>query len=328
MGKEKIRFLGRHIKKQGREYFAFSGTGFEFTLLPHGRACSFLLCLESEIREYESQFIAIYVNGAFHAKKKLAKGRNLIEVRLDNPPTPARVKFLKLNEVCLSSLYLEDLVLKDAELGELPPPRRRIGFFGDSLTCGYGVLDYHGESFSMEGEDFSHAYAYLAAESLGMDPVVIARSGISLALKIYCDVPFPEIYDTVDMFEKCPIEDGLDCAVINLGTNDWGRFCQLQEKEKEGALSFFKKEYISLLERIIGDNPNVKLVLCQGMVAIGDSLAKAIQEAGERIQERHGNPCRFLSFSPNSEGADNHPYKNAHEEAGRLLAKAIQEMEN
>ena len=323
MEKEKIRFLGRHLKKQGREYFAFSGTGFEFVLLPCARSYSFALCLESELREHDSQYIGIYLNGEFHAKKKLVSGKNLIEIPLNVACEQLHVKVIKLNEVYLSSLYLEDILLDNAELGELPPRKKLIGLFGDSITCGFGLLDYHGESFSMESEDFSKTYGFLAAESLGMDCYAVARSGISLTLLIYCDTPFTRIYDTVDMFEKCPLGQPLDYAVINLGTNDHGCYCIMKEEEKEKALKEFSEEYYRLLERIVQDNKGVKLVLASNLIEIQECFLDAMKEAGNRIESKYGNPCRFVKFAPNSDGADNHPYMDAHKEAGALLAQTI-----
>ena len=323
MENEKIRFLGRHLKKQGREFFAFSGAGFEFVLLPRARSFSFALCLDSELREHDSQYIGIYLNGEFHAKKKLVSGKNLIEIPLNIACEQLHVKVIKLNEVYLSSLSLEDILLKDAELGELPPRRKLIGFFGDSITCGYGLLDYHGESFSMESEDFGKTYAFLAAEELGMDCCIVARSGISLTLLIYCDTPFPQIYDTVDMFEKCPLGQPLDYAVINLGTNDHGCYCAMKEEEKGQALEKFSQEYFRLLERIVQDNKGVKLVLASNLIEIQECFLNAMEEAGKRIERKYGNPCRFVKFSPNSDGADNHPYMDAHKEAGALLVQTI-----
>ena len=175
----------------------------------------------------------------------------------------------------------------------------------------------------MESEDFSKTYGFLAAESLGMDCYAVARSGISLTLLIYCDTPFTRIYDTVDMFEKCPLGQPLDYAVMNLGTNDHGCYCIMKEEEKEKALKEFSEEYYRLLERIVQDNKGVKLVLASNLIEIQECFLDAMKEAGNRIESKYGNPCRFVKFAPNSDGADNHPYMDAHKEAGALLAQTI-----
>ena len=43
MDKNKIRFLGRHIVKDNKEYFSFSGAGFEFVVNPTKPICEITL---------------------------------------------------------------------------------------------------------------------------------------------------------------------------------------------------------------------------------------------------------------------------------------------
>ena len=91
-------------------------------------------------------------------------------------------------------LYLEDITLVNAKIGELKPEnKKRIGFFGDSITCGYGNTERHGEGFTMEHEEFDRAYPFLIAQKLDMDYMVVARSGVSVSRQIWIDQLFDEI---------------------------------------------------------------------------------------------------------------------------------------
>ena len=319
--KDKIHFFGRHINKNNKYYFSYSGSGFEFLVKPNNIAFSITLSLISELNEHETQYVSIFINDKFYSKEKLINGQNDIEIK-PNTLSKTKIKLIKVNEVYLSSIYLNYIELNCAELINYETePKKKIGFFGDSLTCGYGLLDFHGKNFSMESEDFTYSYAYLTAKALDLDYVVIARSGISIALPIYCNTLFNEIYDTVDMFDKCEVKDNLDYAVINLGTNDSAAFNESQNKTS--SLKIFKEKYIELIERIIKDNPDVKLVLCYQMVEINEEIKKAIKEVYLSIKEKFSNKSDLVEFTPDQNGANNHPYKTAHEQFALKLSKII-----
>lgn len=319
--KDKIHFFGRHINKNKKHYFSYSGSGFEFLVKPNNIDFSITLSLISELNEHDSQYVSIFINDEFYSKEKLINGQNDIEIK-PNTLSKTKIKLIKVNEVYLSSIYLNYIELNRAELINYETePKKKIGFFGDSLTCGYGLLDFHGKNFSMESEDFTYSYAYLTSKALDLDYVVIARSGISIALPIYCNTLFNEIYDTVDMFDKCEVKDNLDYAVINLGTNDSAAFNKSQNKTS--SLKIFKEKYIELIERIIKDNPDVKLVLCYKMVEINEEIIKAIKEVYLSIKEKFSNKFELVEFAPDQNGASSHPYKTAHEQFALKLSKII-----
>ena len=326
---QNLRFIGRHIIKNNKDYFAYSGCGFEFILQPKSNNCSFVLSLISEVREHEFQYIAIYVDDVFYSKEKLIKGHNTVKVELKNKTKPVMVRVIKQNEVYLSSVYLEDIELNNAEFANIEPSKKKlIGFYGDSLTCGYGLIDYKGETFKMETEEFDKSYGYLAAKELDMDYSVVARSGISIAIKIYCDWLFKEIYDTVDMLDKCVPERPNDFAVVNLGANDNSGYSQLtKEEEKKVAINSFVEEYIALIKQIIADNPNVKVLICYDMAEMNDVIISAIKKAYDYIKTHYPNKCRLVEFIPNNEGANSHPYFTAHKVNSEILVKAIKELE-
>ena len=325
MDSSKIRFIGRHIKKDNYDYFSYSGCGFEFSVLPEAYFYSVSLSVISELREHDSQYIAIFVNDVFHSKLKLLAGNNSYTFTLSEQKRTA-IKVIKINETYISSIYLKDIVLNGAKFDEPQATNRKtIGFFGDSLTCGYGILEYRGLDFKTETEDFTKAYPYLTAKALNMDYTVIARSGISIALPIYVDKLFDEIYDTVDMYEKCETEKNLDYAVINLGTNDNTAYEQMRE-DKEKALFIFKQEYISLILKIIKDSPNVKLLMCFNFAYIGEDIINAIKDIYRLIKENTPNPIALVEFKPSCDGANGHPYYPAHEEASKKLVEVIKSL--
>ena len=324
-----IRFIGRHVKKNNLEYFSYSGSGFEFAVTPTYFDCSIELSLISETREHDFQYIAIFINDKFHSKEKLKSGQNVRKIFLSGASKLNIIKVIKLNEAYLSSIYLENIILNKASFSEIKTSNKKIiGFFGDSITCGFGLTDYHGQEFKMETEDFTKTYAYLASNSLDMDYSVVARSGISIAIPIFVDKTFGEIYDSVDMIIKCQEDRKLDYAVINLGTNDNSAYYQLvKDKEKPRALELFKNRYIALVDKIIEDNPHVKIVMFYNMLSLLEEIENAILDVFAALNKKHKNDIRLLKGIPNSDGACSHPYRTAQKKNARLLVDIIKEIE-
>ena len=98
MNYNNLRFIGRHILKDGKEYFSYSGCGFEFAVYPSCRDSLIALSLSSETREYDSQYIAIFVNGEFIRKEKLNQGNNEIKIRKGDPLTLKKIQRLCTND--------------------------------------------------------------------------------------------------------------------------------------------------------------------------------------------------------------------------------------
>lgn len=308
----KIRFFGRHITKDNKPYFSYSGTGFEFNVVPEAKYVTVNISLLSELREHQYQYIAIYVNGTFYKKFQLKEGPNDVKFFVFTEED-INVKLLKYNETYVSSLYLEDITLINAKMGELKPEnKKRIGFFGDSITCGYGNTERHGEGFTMEHEEFDRAYPFLIAQKLDMDYMVVARSGVSVSRQIWIDQLFDEIYDTVDMFNKCPVDDRLDYAIIALGTNDNGAYALAPEEEKPAALKKFVYDYLSLIGRIIKDNPGVSIVIAYNFVELLEDIKNAFKEIVECASKKYKNSIKLVELTPNAEGAAGHPYLDGH----------------
>ena len=322
---DKVRFIGRHIKKNGLEYFSYSGCGFEFDVQPIGHA-TITITLISELRECEEQYVSIYLNDIFFKKEKLVEGENQFSFKINDKNNVTRVRVVKLNETYVSSLYLKNIELQNAKYADVRLEKKKlIEFYGDSLTCGFGNLGKNTEGFKTSTEDFTKTYAYLASFALKMDYSVIARSGISAALKIYCDKTFDEIYDTVDMYEKCDVNYHVDYAVINLGTNDMAAYNELDNKA--GAEDVFFVAYKSLVDRIISHNKDVKFILCTRMATLlNEDIEEQIKNIVKYIRKTYLNPVKLVEFVPNDLGSSFHPNILAQKESAKKLVEAIKSL--
>ncbi len=327
MNTKQIRFIGRHIKKNNLNYFSYSGCGFEFVIKPTFKNFSIKLCLISELRECNFQFIKVFVNGDLFTTEKLFAGLNEINLNIISKKE-ALITIIKINETYYSSLYLKNILLSNCEFVNLSRSKKTIiGFFGDSITTGFGNIDFQGEEFKMEGQDFTKTYAFLACFSLQMSYSIVARGGISVALPIYNDKLIGDIYDTVDMYEKCKPDTNLDYVVINIGANDNGAYLQQKDIEsKSKSLALFKGKYFELIEKIIEDNPNAKIILMYQMLPLERGVIDAIKGVYQKASMTFKNKIKLLECIENCDGACCHPYLTGHEQASKLLVEAIKSL--
>ena len=59
------------------------------------------------------------------------------------------------------------------------------------------------------------------------------------------------------------------------------------------------------------------------MVEINEEIIKAIKEVYLSIKEKISNKFELVEFAPDQNGANNHPYKTAHEQFALKLSKII-----
>ena len=138
-----IRFLGRHIFKDNKAYFSYSGSGFEFCVEPLANNLSISLTLESLTRDHDRQYIAIYVDNELLRKEKLLTGDNIVQLTIDNR-NKSLIRIIKLNETmrakAMASVVLNDAIcindirIMEGEKGpfiSMPSRRKENGQFKD-----------------------------------------------------------------------------------------------------------------------------------------------------------------------------------------------------
>ena len=184
---ELIHYIGRHTFINNHLYFAFSGSGFELKVQPTSSSFSLNFSLKSGLNGYNSQFINIYVDDELLRKEELNIGTKDVKIELEDDNLNSHyIKVIKLNEAAFSNLTLMDISLTNVTQVAYDKGRKGImEFYGDSITCGYGILGKTSDGFSMDSEDATKTYAYLASEALGYEPSLVSQSGISLAMNVF-----------------------------------------------------------------------------------------------------------------------------------------------
>lgn len=111
-------------------------------------------------------------------------------------------------------------LLKPSEL-----PKRKIEFYGDSITAGHGVDLAEGAPDNGQPKDFNNycTYAALTARHFDAQYSIIARSGIGIMVSWFPEI-MPEVYDRINPFDASSTWNFSkyqpDIVVINLFQND------------------------------------------------------------------------------------------------------------
>ncbi|WP_026464226.1 SGNH/GDSL hydrolase family protein [Adhaeribacter aquaticus] len=105
-----------------------------------------------------------------------------------------------------------------------PAKKRKIEFYGNSITCGYGALDYSGnDSGAGQFENNYLSYAALTARHFNAEANYIAKSGIGITVSWF-PLTMPEMYDRIDPQDPQSKWDFAqytpDIVVVNLFQND------------------------------------------------------------------------------------------------------------
>ena len=103
-------------------------------------------------------------------------------------------------------------------------PKRKIEFYGNSITCGYGVEDPNGNNSSLGCfENNAVTYAAITAQYFHAQYSCIAKSGIGIMVSWF-PLIMPEMYDRVDPTDSIHKWDFAlyqpNVVVINLFQND------------------------------------------------------------------------------------------------------------
>lgn len=214
------------------------------------------------------------------------------------------------------------------------PSERRICFFGNSITCGYGSEGKSKkERFSPATENFNKSYAAVLSRAFGADYHAISHSGLGI-VRNYGDsckvstriLPLPaRIFRVLDN-EPTPLWNMKSwiphAVVINLGTND---FSTKPHPDKE----VFQKEYVSMIGQIREEFGNVPVFCLVGPMT-DQPCHSYVKEVVSMCRVKFdtdriyfiGMPLQLLNGSDDL-GSDYHPSWKGHLKIAAHIAPII-----
>ena len=295
--------------------FSFRGTGVIFHLAP--------------CKQAEPAYLRVCLDGQTHRLAVLDGSEKILLDACPNDRTDRlhEATLLRISEgmepVRLSSV---SLVGQDPELMEKPQRAQlKLGFVGDSITCGYGVLGPKEEpGFHTFEEDATQAYAYRTAELLSADISIAGASGKGIVANCMGnreDMTLRQAFRWADRQGTpytFPKEEKPDIVIVNAGTNDsWGG---VQDEE-------FTDTAVDFLQEIRDAYPDAPIVYCYGVM---DQLKQnAVRKAVERFSETNKNvwhfPVASMHDCKDEVGGGGHPNTNTSERVSALLADFLRE---
>ena len=217
-----ISYMGR-VEKVGKRYAEIYWPGTSVTINFKGTELKVVLKNGKE----ESYFYAIVDGNDKEAKKIKAdtiKSSILLATGLKN--TNHSVQLFKLsNNTSYTEFYGFELADGSTVLNPAPLPKRKIEFYGNSITAGHGVDVIPGNEDSGNPEYFNNylTYAALTSRHFNAQYSCISRSGIGVMVSWF-PIIMPEMYDRLnpeDPTSKWNFSQYTpDIVVINLFQND------------------------------------------------------------------------------------------------------------
>jgi len=264
-------------------------------------------------------FYAIVDNDVSKAFKfAIDNTKNTIVVASDLPNKAHTLLIYKLsNNTSENILYGFEIdgdpkLLKPTKLS-----KRKIEFYGDSITAGHGVDLAEGARDSGQPQDFNNYFTYdaLTARYFNAQYSIIARSGIGIMVSWFPEI-MPEVYDRINPFDpnsKWNFSDFQpDIVVINLFQNDsWivnipkneqfiARFGTTKPTEE-----FIITAYQHFVETIRNVHPKSHIICALGNM---DATAKDSKWPGyieQAVKRMNDNKIHTVFFPYKNRG--NHP---------------------
>ena len=314
---ENVKLYGRSSVTSSGATVDWSAGGIEFNVECFGD-------ISITVSSTKSTYFAAYVNGEKVENLFLAnEGTTTLKVAEGLDYGVYNVRLLKCANVVQANCIAESIKI-DGKLLDAPAEKELlIEFIGDSITCGYGVIEGATSDSANVGTykycDATSAFAYLTAEKLGADWRIEGVSGAGM-VSGYTTYTVPEIYYTHTWTrnktkgfdfanERTP-----DVIVINLGTND-----QSKGSDPE-AFKTAVKTFVQTVREKYGKD--VPIVWVYGMM--NSTMSTHVKDALDSLGGT-ANGYYMVKLTKNQNGGNGHPDAAGQRTAADELTKFLKE---
>lgn len=356
-----LKWYGRHFDFQGRRYFDYSNSGFEFCFTGKKAVCKIqsdpenwgetnrgvLAVYVTELNEStEYKGSSFWENFPEELDKKIIlenKENECVLYESDVEKT-VLIRVLKISEVNFGYAGFEELEIDGRQITASAPSNNeavKIEIIGDSITCGYGIEGtWNVDAFTTKQERSDKAYAFLTAKNLGAEFRCVSWSGIGVISQYIdpsvdipnVDVSMPLIWPYTDKSaslrlgiepEVQPDDFDADIVVIHLGTND-ASFV----RGKEDRRLLYVHNLRVLMESVHQKYQHAKICCCLG--AMGQDLCDSVNQAVNLFSKNFPNvPVKAVKFPVQDEkdgiASDWHPSAITHQ---KIAAQLTEELKN
>lgn len=175
------------------------------------------------------------------------------------------VRVVKVNSASKGNIELSGIATDGAFVEAPEKPALKFEFYGDSIMAGYGVNALAGQVDTVENEDGTAAFAYLASEMLGAQASVMSYSGISAVVPAWTQTlmsqTFRQYAPGVLSAEWDFSSYQADVVFVCLGTNDYYGI-----QQGAGTNESFVNGFVQFVSDLRAKTPEASIVLCYGMM--------------------------------------------------------------
>ena len=312
-------YSGRIMMRDTAAILSWSGSSVKINF--EGNNISFRMHDEGD--NYFTQIFDGHVIGVIHS----TADASIVHTLGGLTSGPHTLELFKRTEWAMGKTWFYGFRIEGGKvLPPSPASKRKIEIFGNSISCGYAVLDTTGQDRGTAPfEDGYNSYAALTARHYNAEFHNTSKSGIGVTVSWF-PLIMPEMYDRLDANDSTSKWDFSkytpDLVIINLFQNDsW--LVNMPDnpnfKSRFGATApgpeYYVKAYRSFVKSVRGKYPKAHIICILGSMdatKIGSPWPGYIQQAVDGIHDKN----IFTHFIP---------YKNTngHPSAKEQQAMAI-----
>ena len=296
-----INLYGRNFYNENLAGMTFVNSASGFELKFRGTSVSAKLC---KIGSRDSMW-SVFVDGETDSNARVltftdTKGvfieKTLVEGLSEGEHI---IKVLKRTPSNFDRLLVKEISSDGMFIAVPEKPSVNIAFYGDSITCGEGVLrDYKpsdSAKYTALTQNALQSYAAYAAGKLNASYEIFGRGGITLKFRNPETEPFSVLNNyksyAVDLSVAngdCPEYDfssTVDAVVVYLGTNDY-----IRRKYDTGySPAGMEAAYIEFVEQVVGAHYGyyIPVVLCSGLMVHSSELGGCVKGATEKLKAKY-----------------------------------------
>lgn len=302
-----------------------TASGFEFTANCAGNL-EIYVSTEKELSSTMALKLNVTIDKDYENSYEVDVLKSKLTVETDLPQGEHTILIQKATEHgCFDMIEITGISI-GGELGTTKPVQsdKRIEFYGDSLTAGYGNLVTHGGAGTWDCQNGCKTYATFASQTLGADYAIAAASGhgVMYGYGQKVGTQTPDKYWNYTLVGERTAWDraayDADLIVINFGTNDNSTdnmYTDVNIDKDE-----YKAKVKALVEGMRAENPDVEILWVLGMAYIAESstVVKAIKEAADELDYMN-----FFFAKARTNGGDGHPSVEDHKYHATQLVDEI-----
>ena len=304
-----IRYSGRIAFTDSAAVLSWSGSSIKINF--EGTDLAFKMRDEGD--NYFTEIFDGKIIGAIHSE---ANAKDLTHHLSGLTSGAHTLELFKRTEWAMGKTFFYGFTIDGKILPAPAEPKRKIEIFGNSISCGYAVLDTEGKDRGdASHEDGYNSYAALTARYYNAEFYNTSKSGIGVTVSWF-PLIMPEMYDRLDATDSTSKWDFTkytpNLVIINLFQNDsWliNMHDNPNFKARFGTTplspDFFVKAYQNFVTSVRGKYPKAKIICILGSMdatKTGSPWPGYIQQA---VDNEHGKNI-YTHFIP-YKGTPGHP---------------------